>query len=214
MILKVTSIGRSRKSKDQFQEKEKTRRVKLPHDHVNSDCITVKSDRWNMLFIAFSYLVLLSLGCFFLANQGGFASVTGMGLCVIAVGSIFCVRWCVAVFRRICITRDGIDSAFLFWRKFYHWDEISVFYESYRSNVSLRAQYDGTVILALKTYHVKPKWMQPILYCILIHPFSFFFVNFQEENRYPGFPGVYSVSKKEFISRMHLWNITEADFPN
>ncbi len=74
-----------------------------------------------------------------------------------------------------------------------------------------RDQYDGVVILAQKSRLKKPAFIEPLMYCILLHPCSFVFVHFSEESRYPDFPGLYEIGKKEFVSKMASWNLSIAD---
>lgn len=180
--------------------------------YTNADAISIRSGNGNILLIALSYMIFLSVGYLFIADSENMVSAACMGWGVLAVGTVFCARWCVAVLRKLELTSDGVQISFLMWKWCYCWQDISIYYESSKNRVSPRKQYDGAVILARKNRPKKPRFIQPLMYCILLHPCSFVFVHFSEENRYPGFPGIYSIGKKEFISKIASWNLIGADF--
>lgn len=163
--------------------------------YTNEDAISIRSGNGNILLIAFSYMIFLSVGGLFIADSENIVSAACMGWGVLVIGTVFCARWCVAVLRKLELTSDGVQLSFLMWKRSYCWKDISIYYESNKNRLHLRVQYDGAVILARKGRPRKPRFIQPILYCILFHPCSFVFVHFSEENRYPGFPGIYSISK-------------------
>ncbi len=179
--------------------------------YTNADAISIRSGNGNILLIAFSYMIFLSVGCLFIADSENMVSAACMGWGVLAIGTVFCARWCVAVLRKLELTSDGVHLSFLMWKRSYCWRDISIHYESCKNRLHPRAQYDGAVILARKSRPRKPRFIQPILYCILLHPCSFVFVHFSEENRYPGFPSIYSIGKQEFVSKMVSWNLIGTD---
>lgn len=180
--------------------------------YTNADTISIRSGNGNILLIALSYMAILSVGCFFIADSKDVVSAACMGWGFLAIGTVFCARWCVAVLRRLELTSDGVYLSFLMWKWYYCWQDISIYYESSKNRLSPRKQYDGAVILARKGHPKKPGFIYPLMYCILLHPCSFVFVHFSEENRYPGFPSIYSIGKKEFVSKMASWNLIGADF--
>lgn len=179
--------------------------------YTNADAISIRSGKGNILLIALTYIAFLSLGCYFIADSASIVSAASMGWGVLAIGTVFCARWCVAVLRRLELTSDGVYLSFLMWKRYYCWQDISIYYESSKNRLSPRKQYDGAVILARKGRPKKPGFIQPLMYCILLHPCSFVFVHFSEENRYPGFPGIYSIGKKEFVSKMTSWRLIDTD---
>lgn len=180
--------------------------------YTNADSISIRSGKGNILLIALTYIILLAFGCYLIADSDGVVSIACIGWGVLAFGTVFCARWCVAVLRRLELTSDGVHLSFLMWKWYYCWQDIFIYYESSKKRLRLREQYDGAVILARKGRPKKPEFIQPFMYCILLHPCSFVFVHFSEENRYPGFPGIYSISKKEFVSKMASWNLIGIDF--
>lgn len=175
--------------------------------------MTIKSDRGNLLYIAFSYLVFLFVGGLFVVENDGLTSVVYMGLCVWIVGSIFCTRWYIAVFREIIIGPSGITISLFHWSQFYSWDLMSICYESYQDRLGLRTQYKSAIVFAPSKIK-KPKYMPPIMYCIIFHPYSFSFIHFYEEKRSKDAPNVYPVRKQEFIEKMNTWGAINSDFFN
>ena len=184
----------------------------MPCVYTNADVISIRSGKGNILIIAFCYMVILSFGCYFIADSDGIVSLARMWWGELAVGTIFCARWCVAVLRQFELTSDGVQISFLRWKRYYCWSELSVYYESGKDRLYLRAPYDGAVILAQKGHPRKPGFIQPTVYCILFHPYTFVFIHFSEESLYPDSPGIYSIHKQEFISKMAAWNLIGTDF--
>lgn len=173
--------------------------------------MTIKSDKGNMVFIVFSYLVFLLIGGLFISESNGLTSAACMGLFVWIVGSIFCARWYIAVFRKIIINPNGVSVSLLRKIKFYPWDSMSIYYESYQDCLTMRAQYNGAVILAPSKLK-KPKHMAPLMYCIIFHPQSFSFIHFYEDSIMKDAPNVYPVKKQEFLSTMIAFGVIDPDF--
>lgn len=115
--------------------------------YTNADAISIRSGKGNILQIALTYMVLLSLGCYFIADSDGIVSLVCIGMGILAIGTVLCARWCVAVLRRLELTSDGVHLSFLMWKWNYCWQDISIYYESSKNRLSPREQYDGAVIL-------------------------------------------------------------------
>lgn len=130
----------------------------------------IKSDKGNIVFIIFSYLLFSLIGGLFVSENNGLTSVVCMGLLVWIVGSIFCIRWYIAVFRKIVIGPSGVTISLFRKIKFYTWDSISIYYESYQDQLGLRIQYKGAVVLSPCKFK-KPKHIPPLMYCIIFHPY-------------------------------------------
>jgi len=180
--------------------------------YTNADAIPIRSGRGNILLIALNYMLLLSFGYYLIADSDGIVSIACMGWGVLVIGTVFCASWCVAVLRKLDLTREGVYLSFLMWKWYYCWQDISIYYESRKDRLGLRDQYDGVVILALKSRHRKPEFIDPMMYCILFHPWSFIFIHFLEDSLYPDSAGIYSIDKKEFVSKMASWNLIGTGF--
>lgn len=170
----------------------------------------IKSDKGNIVFIIFSYILLSLIGGLFVSENNGLTSVVCMGLLVWIIGSIFCIRWYIAVFRKIAIGPSGVTISLFHKIKFYPWDSMSIYYESYQNQLGLRLQYKGTVILSPRWFK-KPKHISPLMYCIVFHPYSFTFINFYEESIMKDAPNVYPVKKQEFLSKMTALGIIDSN---
>lgn len=171
----------------------------------------IKSDKGNIVFIIFSYLLFSLIGGLFVSENNGLTSVVCMGLLVWIAGSIFCIRWYIAVFRKIVIGPSGVTISLFRKIKFYPWDSISIYYESYQDQLGLRIQYKGAVVLSPCKFK-KPKHIPPLVYCIMFHPYSFLFINFYEESIMKDAPNVYPVKKQEFLSKMTALGIIGPNF--
>jgi hypothetical protein len=49
-------------------------------------------------------------------------------------------------------------------------------------------------------------WLDPILFCAIIRPFSTFFVYFKNGDKMST-PGIYEVDKHIFLEQLDLWGI-------
>lgn len=178
---------------------------------TNGEYMIIKSDKGNLVFIVFSYLVCFLLGTIFIFENDGQTSAVYLGLLVWIVGAVICIRWYIAVFRTILIGPSGVTILFHRRTKFYTWSSILIYYESNEDQLGLRTQYKGAVILS-PCKRKKAKHISPLIYCTIFHPYSFLFINFYEESRMKDAPNVYAVKKQEFLSKMTDLGIIGPDF--
>ena len=182
----------------------------IPCACTDGEYMIIKSDKGNIVFIIFSYILLSLIGGLFVSENNGLTSAVCMGLLVWIIGSIFCIRWYIAVFRKIAIGSSGVTISLFHKIKFYPWDSMSIYYESYQNQLGLRLQYKGTVILSPRRFK-KPKHISPLMYCIVFHPYSFTFIYFYEESIMKDAPNVYPVKKQEFLSKMAALGIIDSN---
>ena len=80
--------------------------------------------------------------------------------------------------RKIKLDHDGVEISFLWIKKKCSWDQLIVKQMFDDENLlGHRIPYTSGIILSYKKSS-RPKWMQPLQYCIMFHPFSYVVLHF------------------------------------
>ena len=113
--------------------------------------------------------------------------------------------------KKICIDEKGCYVQFLWYRKQYAWEELTVKRVERYSLLSggHRINHKSGCVFSAHPIH-KPKWMNPVAYCFCCRPMSVFFVLFEyerEKDFFQTFPYIYEVSETEFREKIQQWNI-------
>lgn len=158
--------------------------------------MTVKSDK-SVVFIG-----LLCLLPFLFLSYLFFRNSVAVGVILIVVPVILCGRFLVAVCRTFQFDDTGITISFFRFRKLYAWNEVTMHRENYENRITFdKPQYKNCICFQTTKMH-KPRAMQPLWYCLLVHPFGFVFVNF--DLLYQA-PEVYPVDGECFANKCEEW---------
>lgn len=163
--------------------------------------MTVKNDRFSTVILGilllFATLLFISFDILF-------------GVCFSVLLCVLYIRYAMVFSKKLIIDESGCTVCFLFYKKQYRWDALTVRrVEKYSklSGVNLRSR--GGVIFSARQIK-KPSWMNPAVYSFFVHPLSTFFLLF-EYKRTKGtayIPFVYEVDETEFRQKMREWNVT------
>lgn len=158
--------------------------------------MTVKSDK-SVVFIG-----LLCLLPFLFLSYLFFRISAAAAVVLIVVPVILCGRFLVAVCRTFHFDDTGITISFFRFRKHYAWNEVALHRENYENRITIgKPQYKNCVCFPTAKMH-KPRAMQPLWYCLLVHPFGFVFVGFDVLYQAPG---VYPVDGEDFVNKCEEW---------
>jgi hypothetical protein len=128
---------------------------------------------------------------------------------LIGVTTLISVSYCVTIGRTITMDASGCRIEICCVSKHYGWDEVVV-KRLETAHLGLRSTYhNGGVFFYVVQTH-KPKWLDPMLYCTLCHPFTCFFVYFATsvENSTTGATsGIYETEKEIFLKKMKEWSL-------
>lgn len=129
------------------------------------------------------------------------------------IPSALCIfPFAMATCREIMMDNNGCKVRYIFFTRYYKWEDIVTCRLEKYSRVTYKSPYDSAVIFSAHRIW-KPRWMKPLEYVFIAPPGSFFFVHFMPENRelydskINGFPLLCCIDKQEFLSRMSEWNI-------
>ena len=99
-------------------------------------------------------------------------------LLILAILLTIITMHCVGVGRKIKLDHDGVEISFLWIKKKCSWDQLIVKQMFDDGNLlGHRIPYTSGIILSYKKSS-RPKWMQPLQYCIMFHPFSYVVLHF------------------------------------
>lgn len=159
--------------------------------------MTVKSERSAIVLGILCYLPFLYLAwLFFRINAIAVAIVTAVAV------TFLCFRYVIAVSRAFRFDADGLTIRLLRFSRHYRWDEITVRQESFADRITVsKPQYAGSVCFLTREMH-KPRALNPLIYCILLHPLGFAFVNYDWRYRAPE---IYPVKREEFLQKCRAW---------
>lgn len=159
--------------------------------------LTVKSDRGVALIGLLCFLPFLFLSYLFFRIHE-----TVCSFILIAIPMFLYCRFLVAVCRIFQFDNTGITISFLQIKKHYLWTELTLQQETLVNHMSFgKPQYKNCFFFNTARIN-KPRLVQPLLYCILIHPFCFVFVN--SELLYDA-PEVYPINRELFLEKYSEW---------
>lgn len=159
--------------------------------------MTVKSDFSVLIIGLMCLLPFLFLSYLFYR----ISEIMVSGILIVVSTILFC-RFLVAVCRTFQFDNTGITIKLLQIKKHYPWEEVMLHQENYENQITFsKPQYKNCIFFDTVKIH-KPRAMQPLLYCILIHPFSFVFVNY--DLLYEA-PEVYPVNEDCFMKMYYEW---------
>ncbi len=107
---------------------------------------------------------------------------SGIGIIILlvflAIPLTIITMHCVGVGRKIKLDRDGMELSFLWIKKKYIWDQLVIkqLFDD-RNLLGYRIPYTSGIILSYRRSS-RPKWMHPLQYCIMFHPFSYVVLHF------------------------------------
>lgn len=170
---------------------------------LSEEEFVVKTDKGYWIYIAFSCLGLSIVPVLCLANAMYLAGILLLLICV-----FFIIRWCIAVFRTVTFSEAGISIKFFRWKKEMPWHEVDVSLESYDNSLlqSRNTELEAAVFTAKTARFKKPRRWQPLIFNILVRPFSFVYVYFAECANYVG-PHAYPAKKQMFVEKLTAWNV-------
>lgn len=103
----------------------------------------------------------------------------------LTLGSIYMgiyVLMYIALGRTIIMDENGCEVCLGKYKKMYLWDELQVKrVEDYRYTLSYKYPYLSGVIFSPRKIY-KPRWLDPVLYNAFVHPLSFFYVYFPNDD--------------------------------
>ena len=147
-----------------------------------------------------------------LFNNYDYADARYFVLCICGLGILYFIMWYISSYRTIQLSQSGVTISIFRWIKvkFYPWDSIEMYYESYENWLG-RCQYNGALVLSPHNLK-KPRriHISAGTYCVIFHPFSFAYIDFYEDTLHDIFP-VYEVKKEDFISKMEEFGIPVPD---
>ncbi|MBQ3004412.1 MAG: hypothetical protein IJD88_00630 [Clostridia bacterium] len=163
--------------------------------------------------LCYTYVIMLLvctiLICFaFLEQKFGFIA-TAIPVCFLL---LFTIRFWITYGRTLIMDEEGCTVKFLCFRRKYKWTELKTKrVEDYTRALRYREPFTGGVIFCKKRTR-KPKWLTPSNHCMLVHPFSFFFVYFDPHTNVPEGSyhyqiKAYVVEKEKFLKQMKEWNV-------
>lgn len=177
---------------------------------MNFSCdgnIIVKSDK---MWIVFAFILCITSLWFICLLADGSSEITLIYLAVFCL-SILCFQYWVALGRTLKMNARGCEVTFLFISRFYEWQELEIRFENYSHRLSNRQPYSEGIIFYPKKIS-KPDWMLPATYCLFVHPFKFFFVNFKPRKEYGKwvvrYPELYEVDKVKFMGCLKNWGVS------
>lgn len=149
-------------------------------------------------------------------------------LCVLFVAWIFCssginlvllivflaimvvvtTMYVVSLGRRIILDCDGVEVSFLWIRKKYPWNEVSV-RELFSSKglIGYRIPYTSGMVLSYKKFS-RPQWMHPMQYCMMFHPFSYVVLHFSNDEQFSTiYLKAYEVDKEVLLQGLNVFGV-------
>lgn len=171
-------------------------------DHI----IIIKSDKMWLVFL----IILCSAFLWYICLLGDVFSQRYFVDFAVVCLSILCLRYWIVFGRTLKMSAQGCEVSFLFIRRFYKWQDLDIRFEYYSHRVSNRQPYSEGVLFSPKKIS-KPDWMLPATYCLLVHPFSFFFVYFYPRKEYNKwvirYPDFYAADKTELLGLLKAWGV-------
>lgn len=159
--------------------------------------MTVRSDRSTVLI---GLLCLLPFA--FLAYLFYQISEIAVSIVLIVVPMILYARFLVAVCRIFQFSNAGITIRLFRFQKHYNWNDVTLHQESYENRKTIsKPQYKNCIFFNTARFH-KPRFIQPLLYCVLFHPYGFVFL--QYDLRYDA-PEVFPVNGECFMKQYAEW---------
>lgn len=167
----------------------------------------VKSSKdYNFLILFASIIIALSTIPFIAIK----ASIVFLGVYLVLLYSVL-MRYWIVMCRTLIFDEHGCTVKFLWFAKTYRWDELKTAnFLDLRNSYGYRQPYKSGAIFSKNKIH-KPKWMMPADYCMLVSPFTCFFVYFEPiiaRNRGDlNFPNIYAVDKDVFLMKLSEWGV-------
>lgn len=155
------------------------------------------------------YIIVCLFGISFLFLL--ISCITGMSVLGIPI-SIICgfvaLRYWMVLGRTIVLDESGCYVKFLWYERFYKWNELKVKREEkYPQVFSYRFPYTKGIVFSPYSIH-RPKWLGPVEYGILLQPISFVFLFFaSERNTNLSFFGIYEVEEVNLKEKLRMWNV-------
>ena len=170
---------------------------------LTEDEFVIKTDKGYWIYIVFSFLGLSIVPVLCLADAMYLA-----GILLLLICAFFIIRWCVAVFRTVVFSKAGITIKFLWRKKELSWNEVNVSLEFYGNSLlqSRNTELEAAVFTSKTARFKKPRRWQPLIFNILVRPFSFVYVYFAECANYVG-PHAYPAKKQIFVEKLTAWNV-------
>lgn len=175
----------------------------------------VKSSKdYNFLILFASLVITVSVILFRLME----ASIVFLSVYLILLSSLL-MRYWIVMCRVLIFNKHGCTVKFLWFTKTYRWEELeTISYLDLRNSYGYRQPYKSGAIFCANKVN-KPQWMMPADYCMLIHPFSCFFVYFDpimvRKRGDLNFPNIYAVERDIFLKQLSEWNVKlSGDIPD
>ena len=168
--------------------------------------MTITSDKRNTEIVILLFVIIALL--FAILWVDGKSLHAPLFVCILPFFLV--ARYWIATNRKITISQNGCIVRFLWYKKEYPWGELKVKrFADYTNAYGYKSPYLGGAEFSPNMIH-KPRWLRPLEYSILFHPFSFFFVYFfpkelsKTDRQYPM---IYTVDEAFFREKMKEWDI-------
>ena len=175
------------------------------HKQNESETLIIKSKNGYVSMIA---LIMCCILGFFVILMNEKASICFSSIfCMILL--LIALRYWIATGRTLIMDKNGCRVSFLWYKKAYSWNELTKYTETYENIISYRFLHDGGYIFSTKPIN-KPKWMGPIEYCAIVHPFAVFFVCCtppELTKAHKQYALIYPVDKEELTACFLKWEV-------
>jgi len=162
------------------------------------------SKEYTKMFIVLICIILIFWGIIWFAFDFGKLLITFLSLIFIGLSFMF---W-VSSSQILIMDESGCTIKFLHFTRKYSWAELNIEMVDYTGMIGYRDPYHEGVIFYKGNR--KPRLLKPSAYSLFVHPFKFFFVNFEPDIKYNKFvccPDLYVVSKDVFLEKMNEWGV-------
>ena len=132
-----------------------------------------------------------------------------VAMVVLGVLSVILVLNCITLGRTITMGAAGCKIEIAGVSRIYAWEEVLV-KRIEGAHLGFRFGYTHGGVFFSVVPTSKPRWLDPMLYCLLRHPFSCFFVYFvtpSEKVDKGATNGIYEVEKEPFLKQLEEWGI-------
>lgn len=162
------------------------------------------SKEYTKIFIACISITLIFWGIIWFAFDFGKWLISILSLVLIGFSFMF---W-ISSSLTLVMDEFGCTIKFLKFTQKYSWSELNIEMIDYTGMLGYRDPYQKGVIFYKGNR--KPRILKPSVYSLFVHPFKFFFVNFDPDIKYNKSaccPDLYVVSKDAFLEKMNEWGV-------